>query len=516
MPGFGDRAESSCELIHSFLTKVGITLDSLTNTQLDDAVFENERKNVLASWSTGGEVDFSAGVERQLALPAPKRFSAALSAADKEGRTLLQPRAGVALIREQTALLKNLSPHCDVLPTTIDAYTRHNRYLDAQAGIDRSRAAGTSLLNGFPAVNHGVEGCMRLVDAVDKPIQVRHGTPDARLLAEITLAAGFSSYEGGGISYNIPYAKRVSLERSIRDWQYCDRLIGRYEEQGVRINREPFGPLTGTLVPPFISHVVAISEGLLALEQGVRCLTLGYGQCGNIVQDIAALRSLRKLAHHYFLNAGYVDYALTTVFHQWMGGFPEDEAQATAVICLGALVAKQAQATKIIVKTPHEASGVPTAAANIAGLKATRQMINMVADQGMVNSPDIAVETEIIEAEVHSVMREIFRLGEGDLARGVVAAFRVGVIDIPFAPAAANLGKLTPIRDDQGAVRLYEAGNVPLPADVLTYHRDKIAVRALSEHRAANFDMVVDDVREISASTLVGRPTAKPTSEAIQ
>jgi methylaspartate mutase epsilon subunit len=80
------------------------------------------------------------------------------------------------------------------------------------------------------------------------PVQVRHGTPDARLLAEITLAAGFTAYEGGGISYNIPYAKRVPLEKSMRDWQYVDRLVGYYEEQGITINREPFGPLTGTLV----------------------------------------------------------------------------------------------------------------------------------------------------------------------------------------------------------------------------------------------------------------------------
>ena len=107
-----------------------------------------------------------------------------------------------------------------------------------------------SLLNGFPAVNHGVASCRRLVESLSRPVQVRHGTPDARLLAEITLAAGFTAFEGGGISYNIPYAKRVPLEESIRHWQYVDRLVGFYEEQGISINREPFGPLTGTLVSP--------------------------------------------------------------------------------------------------------------------------------------------------------------------------------------------------------------------------------------------------------------------------
>ncbi len=479
----------------------------ITDSKLPDSIFDAEREGVLQSWHTGADVDFDAGLARQHALPPEKRFSAVLADADETGKTLLQPRAGVALLREHTALMEGLAPHCDVLPTTIDAYTRHNRYDAAQDGIDRSRAAGTSLLNGFPAVNHGVEGCTKLVEAVSKPIQVRHGTPDARLLAEVTLSSGFSSYEGGGISYNIPYAKNIPLEQSIRHWQYCDRLVGRFEEHGIRINREPFGPLTGTLVPPFVSHMVAIIEGLLALEQGVRCITLGYGQAGNLVQDVAALRSLRRLGHHYFQNAGYDDYQLTTVFHQWMGGFPEDEAKATAVICLGALAAKQARATKIIVKTPHEASGIPSLEANQAGLKATRQMVNMIADQNRNDGNEILTEVEVIEAEVHAVMRAVLKLGKGDIARGAVLAFESGVMDIPFAPAIGNAGKLTPVRDNHGALRIFETGNVPLPKDVMAFHRDRIAERARSEGREVSFDMVVDDVRAISASKLIGRPS---------
>lgn len=169
------------------------------------------------------------------------------------------------------------------------------------------------------------------------------------------MASGFTSYEGGGISYNIPYAKRVTLEKSIRDWQYCDRLMGMYEEHGIRINREPFGPLTGTLIPPFISHSIAIIEGLLALEQGVKSITVGYGQVGSLTQDVAAIQSLRELAHEYFQNYGYTDYELSTVFHQWMGGFPEDESKAFAIISWGAAVAGMSGATKVITKSPHEA-----------------------------------------------------------------------------------------------------------------------------------------------------------------
>ena len=478
----------------------------LVDERIDDATFEQTRASVLGTWPTGAEVDFEEGLRCQQALPDAKRFSTALAAADLEGTTLLQPRAGVALLREQIELLQALQKHCDVLPTTIDAYTRHNRYSEAEAGIDRSRKAGRSLMNGFPAVNHGIAACRELVDAVDKPIQVRHGTPDARLLAEITLAAGFSSFEGGGISYNIPYAKSIPLERSIRHWQYCDRLVGRYEEAGICINREPFGPLTGTLVPPFLSHCIMLLEGLLAVEQGVRCLTLGYGQSGNLLQDVAAIRSLRDLAEEYFGGAGHTGYRLSTVFHQWMGGFPEDEARAYAVICKGATAAALARATKIIVKTPHEASGVPTAEANACGLQATRQTINMLAEQQLSADPQIDLEAEMIKREVRAVLSAVFALGEGDIARGTVRAFETGVLDIPFAPAKANPGALLPVRDHYGALRVLDPGRVPLPADVLEFHRERIAERARAEGRNADFQMVVDDVRAISDGRLIGRP----------
>lgn len=479
---------------------------SLRNAKIDMDTFQRERAEVLTTWPTGKDVNFEEGVRYQQALPDTKRFSSALAKAEREGKTLRQPRAGVALVDEHIKLLQFLEESCDVLPSTIDAYTRLNHYEKAAEGIARSKAAGTSLLNGFPAVNHGLFECRRVVESLTKPVQVRHGTPDARLMAEITMAAGFTAYEGGGISYNIPYAKKVPLERSLRHWQYCDRLIGLYEEHGVRINREPFGPLSGTLVPPFISHCVMLIEGLLALQQGCKCITLGYGQAGNLVQDIAAIRSLRELGHEFFRAAGFDDYELSTVFHQWMGGFPENESMAFSVICWGSAMAALSGATKVIVKTPHEASGVPTKEANKHGLDATTQILNMVREQVFPQSLVLDREVDLIKSEVRAVMRKVFELGNGDWMAGAVAAFEAGVLDVPFAPAAANAGKLMPVRDNEGAVRLLDAGRVSLPQDVLTFHKDKIAERAKAEHRTASFQMVVDDIYAISKSKLIGRP----------
>lgn len=472
------------------------------------------RSEVLNTWPTGKDVArLEDGIEYQKTLPSKKRFASVLRKADKTKQVLLQPRAGVALVDDHIKLLRALEAECDLLPTTIDAYTRQNRYEEAQKGIAKSLQEGHSLLNGFPAVNHGVDACRKVVEQTHKPVEIRHGTPDARLLAEITMAAGFTSFEGGGISYNIPYAKKVPLEKSIQDWQYVDRLVGLYEENGITINREPFGPLSGTLIPPFIGHSVAIIEGLLALRQGARSITLGYGQAGNLVQDAAAMLSLRALAHEYFNQAGYEEYELTTVFHQWMGGFPEDEAKAFSVIAWGSAVAALAGATKVIVKTPHEAVGVPTKEANLEGLKATRQIVNMLADQTMPDTLKVRDEIDLIGREVREVMNRVLMLGEGDVAVGAARAFEAGIIDVPFAPSMHNLGKLLPVRDNDGAIRVLDPGNVPLDKRILEFHKEQIAIRASKEGRKPSFQMVIDDIYAISKGRLVGRPRGNGKSQ---
>ncbi len=481
------------------------------DSRISRADFERQREEVLRSWPTGAGVKLEDGLARQIATPESRRFSSVMAAAKTAGRTLLQPRAGVALLDEHIKLLKYLEQEggADLLPTTIDAYTRQNRYQEAAKGIDKSMAAGASLLNGFPAVNYGVDGCRKVTESVSVPVEVRHGTPDARLLAEITLAAGFTAFEGGGISYNIPYAKSVPLRSSIRAWKYVDRLVGIYEDRGARINREPFGPLTGTLVPPCVSHAVAILEGLLALEQGAKSITLGYGQGGNLVQDVAALASLEKVAREYFQNAGFDDFELTTVFHQWMGGFPEDEAQAFGVIAWGAAVARLARATKVIVKSPHEAMGIPTKEANAQGLKASRQVANMLADQAALDSANLDRETTLIERETRSLLEGAFGLvkeGRRDPEEAAVRAFEAGILDVPFAPSNQNRGKILPMRDDEGYIRIFNPGALSLPQDILGFHAERLASRAKSEGRPVSLQMVTDDIYAISKGKLVGRP----------
>ena len=410
-------------------------------------------------------------------------------------------------IEEHIKLMQYLQDQgeADLLPTTIDSYTRQNRYEEAENGIAESARLGRAMLNGFPAVNHGVANCRKVIESVHTPIQVRHGTPDARLLTEIAYAGGFTSYEGGGISYNLPYCKNVPMERTIRDWQYVDRLTGLYEEMGVSINREPYGPLTGTLVPPCISHAVAVIEALLAAEQGVKNITVGYGQCGNLVQDIAAIRVLEELTNAYLERYGYSDVVVTTVLHQWMGGFPADEAKAFGVIATGSLIAALSKATKVIVKSPHEAIGIPTMEANAQGLRCTKQVVNMMADQVFQND-NLEREKDIIREETRCIVDKCFELGNGDIAVGVCRGVEAGVLDVPFAPCRANAGLMLPCRDNEGAVRILNMGNLPFTQDLKDFHAAKIAERAKAERRDASFQMVIDDVYAIGKGRLVGRP----------
>ncbi|KGL53805.1 MULTISPECIES: methylaspartate mutase subunit E [Porphyromonas] len=479
------------------------------NVRIPEDVFMKEREEVLKQWPTGAGVNFDEAVEYQKRIAPEKRFDSKLQQAEKEGVTLIQPRAGVALYDEHIKLLQFLETEgeADLLPSTVDSYTRLNRYKEAENGIEKSKETGRSMLNGFPIVNYGVDICRSVTSALKNPVQVRHGTPDARLLTEISIAGGFTSYEGGGISYNIPYSKNYSLEKTIAYWQYTDRLCGMYAEAGININREPFGPLTGTLIPPCISNSVAVLESLLAAEQGVKDITVGYGQCGNLIQDVAAVRSLKKMTEEYLERYGYKGCTVTTVFHQWMGGFPQDEAKAFGVISWGAAAAALAKATKVIVKTPHEAMGVPTKEANAAGLRATKQVISMLRDQDFREIPAVLAESEIIEAEMRCILDKVEELGKGDYAKGTIAAFEAGVLDIPFAPSKYNAGKVMPARDNFGAVRILELGNIPFSEELKAFHRAKLEERGRAEGRTVSFQMVIDDVYAIGKGFLVGRNT---------
>ena len=461
---------------------------------IDNGTFQGKRREVLLGWPTGKEVG-EAALEYFREKEETGRFAQRMREAKIEGRTLLQPRGGVPLVGQQIELLQHLETAgtADLLPLTVDSYTRQNRYEEAQRHLEESLQANSALLNGFPVVNQGVANSRLVLESVAAPVEIRHGSPDARLLAEISYAAGYTSFEGGGITYNLPYSARVSLEQSVRDWQYVDRLSGYYTEQGITINRESYGALTGILVPPAIAVAISVFEALLAAEQGVKSITVGYAQDGNVIQDVAAIKALEILTNEYLARFGFEAIDVTTALHEWMGPFPMTEGRAFGLIALGALTAALAKCTKVITKTPHEAFGIPTKEANAQGLLCSRLMVDTLAAQYPLDTTLVNEEATWIGREASAMLEKALELGDGDLALSVVRGFEAGVIDLPFCPSVYVKNKVIPIRDTSGAVRYLDHGDLPFDQESLDRNQELVRQKAPGSASEA-LDLVEKDI----------------------
>ena len=118
----------------------------------------------------------------------------------------------------------------------------------------------------------------------------------------------------------------------------------------------------------------------------------------------------------------------------------------------------------------------------------------------------LEAEKEIIREETRAIVDKCFELGMGDIAVGVCRGVEAGVLDVPFAPCRANAGLMLPARDNDGAVRILNFGNLPFSKELKDFHIAKIEERANYEKRKASFQMVIDDVYAIGKGYLVGRP----------
>lgn len=474
----------------------------LKNCRLSEEEFLKERKTVLNLWTTGREIEnLDEALEFQKGLPNEQNAAIVLAQAKKEERTLAQPRGGVNLIHEHIEILKTLEREggADLLPTTIDSYTRNARYAQVQEAIEANmKQGGPSLLNGLPIVNLGVGQGRKIRKAVSSPLVARTCAPYPRLLAEILLASGFTSMEGGGITCHIPYTKTDCLDESIRRWQYVSRLIGFYQKHGVPLHRESYGPMTGVLVPPCIAIAVSTLECILDCEQGVENYSLGYGMGGNISQDVVAIKAIEDVCREYLTRLGYGGITLTTYFHQFMGAFPRDELKASNLISLGAVIGALSNATVIITKSTHEAYGIPTPKNNAEGIRSTKHVIKMLNEQKYPWSEEMILEEQMIKGASRAILDKTLALGDGDAAIGAVRAFEAGVLDVPFSPSNYNKNLLISCKDGEGAIRITDPGNVPIPKAVLEYESEKIKERIERQGVQMGYKMLLEDILALS------------------
>jgi methylaspartate mutase epsilon subunit len=472
----------------------------LNNKRWSDEKFLTERKKVLSLWPTGRDIDLAEAVEYLRKIPLGKNYARKVVEAKMEGRTLVQPRGGVALVDEHIALLQCLQNQggADLLPNTTDTYTRNLKFPQAQQGIDESLRLGRSMLNGCPIVNHGLNAVRRISESVDRPIIVLSGTAFPMLTAETGFAGGMMAYLGAAISYTASYTKDLPFEQGIRNYQYVDRLTSFYEEKGIRLHREQPGFLTGTLIPPGVGIAVAVLEMLMAAGQGVKHYSMGLCQSLDLFQDVAALWALEEVGNDYLNRFGCGDVFFSVATHQWMQAFPTDEPRAYAIIILGGIIAALSGATQIITKSTHEAEGIPTKEANAAGVKATRMAIRLMRQNRLPATPALLQEKRIIILEAQSILEKALEMGDGDPVQASLRSLQAGVLDIPWAPNKHVAGKVIPVRDASGAVRYLNHAGLPFPAEVVQYHRDMLKEREVKDKSRVDYETAIQDVMEIS------------------
>src|ERR1700733_15351885 len=134
-----------------------MTALATSNAMLSDAEFDELRAEAYAQSPTTEVVDLDEAFRWCRDNMLDRNAPALMPQAKKGGRTLVQPRAGVANLEGQRRLNRALeAAGADIIPITIDSMTRTGRF-DAAAKAAAASTPERSMLNGYPIVYHGVE-----------------------------------------------------------------------------------------------------------------------------------------------------------------------------------------------------------------------------------------------------------------------------------------------------------------------------------------------------------------------
>ena len=385
---------------------------------------------------------------------------------------LVQPRGGFPTYEKVFELYREFKDaNVDVLPLTIDSNTRLNDYATAKKMLRLSEENDVNMLNGYPLINHGYRTTRKMITHYKTPVSLRHGTPDARLLIEVALASGIFEIEGGPITYLLPYSKNFPLDKAFLYWKYVERVCAKYSSLNEPINRESFGPLTATLVPPSITIVIQLLEMLLSLEEGVKSFSVSFSQTGSMNQDIVTSRVLKKLAYKYAKIFNHEDVTINLVYHQWMGAFPANKEFSDSLINTSTIIAALVGADKIITKTRDEAFGIPTKEANSQAVANTKYTLNILKGLPIITDHE---EEENLTNSVDEILEAVFNNSADTLWRQVFNSIKDGIIDVPFSPHIINNNEVITIRDKNNNIRILKKGKLPISQKSFDFEKSKI------------------------------------------
>ncbi len=480
----------------------------IRNKRLNDEEFNRERKEVLATWPTGREVDLDEAVRFHKTLLPDRNYALKVADAKKQGKHLIRTDSGVATQEGQIELFKFIQDEggADLLGTIVDSFSRLHEFKRAEEGLKESLKLGRTAINGFPIVNHGVFQTRKVIESVKLPVQLRSPAADIRLAMEIALASGHSSSTSSPATVFLNFTRDVPLETCFHNTQYYYKLMASYQERGIPISAENGG--TFPHIAPFsLVFAMGIIEALVAVEQGVKYITFGiYGLPGNLAQDVAAIKTYPRIGEEYLKRLGYNDVQVAVMSSCWGGMFPEDVSESYAVICLSAVAGMLGGAQIIHLKTIQESKTIPTKEANAASLRAGNKIINMLKDQKTGLDPaKVDLETKMLEMETRAIVDRVLEMGNGDVITGFKKAVESGVVDEAFATSRYVKGRVMAARDNEGAMRYLDFGNLPFNREIMDFHRQKLAERERVQGRKIDYKNVVEDMLAIGKGSLVTR-----------
>jgi methylaspartate mutase epsilon subunit len=481
----------------------------IKNKKLDDDAFEKERREVLSAWPTGKDVDIDEAVEFHKTLIPDQNYALKVADAKKNGKHLIRIDSGVATVDGEIELFKCLQDQggADLLGSIVDSFTRVKDYKKAGEGIKESIKLGRTTLNGFAMVNHGVANGRKVLKSVHLPVQLRSPAVESRMIMEMAMATGHTSAAGGcGIGAFISFSRDTTPEEDYHNGQYALKLMSTYQNKGIPIVAE-IGYGFAHTIPYSSGFTQGIINAIVAAEQGIKDFIFGiYGQTGNLAQDVAGLLVMPKITVEYLNKLGYKPNSTASMSSAWGGVFPDDYAEAFAMVAYSAVTAMLARVQIVHVKTIFESITIPTKEASAASLRAGKKIINMMKDQKIQLDPKaVEVEAKELELETRAIMDKILELGDGDVLIGHRKGLDAGIIDPPFATTRYVQGKVLAARDNEGAMRYLDHGNLPFSKEIIDFHKEKLAERERAQGRKIDYDNVIDDLMSIARGSLVKR-----------
>jgi len=476
------------------------------NIKLSEEEFFKEREEVLAQWPTGKEVDLDEAVEYHKNMPPSKVLPLKMLEAKEKGEVYPVTGMGKTTIEEQMELYKYVQDEgqAEVLGISVDSLSRFINFEEAEKGLQESIRTGKSVLNGLPVVNHGVAGMRRLIESIDLPVQLRYGGMDVRLIEEVGVAGGTTGSSAEPLYNYWNMNSKFSLESMIRTHQYVHRMVGYYEERGAPITMSCQGMYGGGAVPPSLEMAALLAGILLSTEQGTKHVSLHHHATGNLAQDVASAAVLRKLAREYLDKGGHPDVTTFQTTSLCLLQYPVEIGPAFAVIAINSMIAKICGAQLNDVRTISEAVTIPTKEEIATTFRCAKVITNLLKDQKIeINSEAVEIESKMVELETRAILDKVIEMGDGDLVVGIIRAVKSGVLDNPFSTNPNVACRVLGIKDNEGAVRYIDHGNLPFSKEILEFHREKIAEREKKQERKVDYETIINDFMSISRGFLV-------------